>query len=105
MFIIHFQAVAVESEGQLLTLDHEGDTWPLPSAETHISKIQYFYWQNLCVLLRGSWLFCNIRFVELDSVQWDSSVCEFLLYAQHVSGSLKYTNDQTSDPGFDISEH
>jgi len=38
-------------------------------------------------------------------VQWDSSVCEFLLYAQHVSGSLKYTNDQTSDPGFDISEH
>jgi hypothetical protein len=43
MFIIHFQAVAVESEGQLQILDHEGDTWPLLSAEAHISKIQPFY--------------------------------------------------------------
>jgi hypothetical protein len=58
---------------------------------------------DICVLLRGSWLFYNIRFVGLDSVQWDNSVCEFLLYAQHVSESLKYTNDQTSDLIFNIS--
>jgi hypothetical protein len=89
----------------LQILDHEGDTWPLLSAEAHISKIQPFYWRNLCVLLRGSWLFYNIRFVGLDSMQWDNSVCEFLLYTQHVSESLKDTNDQTSDSGFDISEH
>jgi hypothetical protein len=42
MFIIHFQAVAVESEGQLLILNHKGDTWPFPSAEAHISKIHSF---------------------------------------------------------------
>lgn len=63
-----------------------------------------FLSQHLCVLLRGSWLFYNIRFVGLDSVQWDSSVCELLLYA-HVSESLNYANDQTSDPGCNISEH
>jgi len=55
--------------------------------------------------LRGSWQFYNIRFVGLDSVQWDNSVCEFLLYTQHTLESLKYTNDQTSDLVFDISEH
>jgi len=94
----------VESEGQLLFLDHESNTWPLPLAEAHISKIHSFYW-HLCVLLRGSWQFYNIRFVGLDSVQWDNSVCEFLLYTQHTLESLKYTNDQTSDLVFDISEH
>jgi hypothetical protein len=51
---IHFQAVAVQSEGQFLILDREGDTWPLPSAEAVISKIQYIHSQYSCSSLRGS---------------------------------------------------
>jgi hypothetical protein len=44
MFIIHFQAVIMEPEGQLQILDHKGNVWPLQSAEANISKIQSFYW-------------------------------------------------------------
>jgi len=46
MFIIHFQAVAVESEGQLLILDHKGNTWPLQLAEVHIFKNPVFLWKT-----------------------------------------------------------